>query len=223
LLWITNYRDFTASWAAMKRIPCGRALSYVMAVPLWLSDIRCTAALNRVRGDARLQWCTGFDERFDVFWDALVRRRRGMLLGVRTRDVLEWHFRHAIRQKKVWILTMHEGSDIAGYCIFLRQDNPRYGLERMRLIDFQTLDGDINRLRPAVGCALQRCREEGVHMLEYVGMSPDAEQVLQPLAPHRRDLPCWSYYYKATSHSLASRLHDARSWSPSSFDGDSSL
>jgi hypothetical protein len=191
--------------------------------PLWFKDRSARNAISKVRDGTAVEWCRRFDERFDVFWETLSRERAEGLLAVRSREILQWHFRHALDENKVWILTVRDRSDLAAYAIFLRQGNPKYGLERIRLIDFQALDGHRHTLAPMLAHALRQCRTEKVHMLEYIGVNEEAEQALARLAPLHRTLPSWLYYYKAQDDALARELADTEAWSPTSFDGDSSL
>jgi hypothetical protein len=144
-------------------------------------------------------------------------------MAVRTREALEWHFKYALQQNKAWIVTVSKGSDLTAYGIFLRHDNPRFGLRRMRLVDFQTLDGDTAILVPMLAWAMGRCRSEGIDMVESIGFGPDKENVISKTAPHERKLPSWLYFYKARDRSLAEKLSDPNAWNPSQFDGDASL
>ncbi len=43
-----------------------------------------------------VQSCSSFDERFDTFWEDLKRSRSHVLLGARTREILDWHFGSAL-------------------------------------------------------------------------------------------------------------------------------
>jgi hypothetical protein len=122
-----------------------------------------------------------------------------------------------------WILTLGQGSQLTAYAIFLRQDNPEHGLIRMRLVDFQTLHGQNELLRPLLGSALERCRQERIHMLEASGFSPEKQSVINSLSPCGRNLDAWRYFYKAAQPALAERLKDPAVWDPSCLDGDASL
>lgn len=144
-------------------------------------------------------------------------------MGVRNRQALEWHYGYALQQNKAWIVTVDEGSSIRAYAVFLRHDNPRLGLRRMRLVDFQTLDRNPILLESMVYWALERCRNEGIHMLECIGFSADKREVINRIAPHARTLPSWLYYYKTYDASLAKKLSEPNVWDPSQFDGDASL
>lgn len=221
--WIGHYRGFAASWAAMKALPPAQSFRYPLSMALWLQDRSARQAVDAVGEREDIEWCSSFDERFDTFWDALRKQNAQVLLSVRTREVLEWHFRHAMDRNKAWLLTLTKKRVLIGYCMFLRQDNPAYGLKRLRLIDFQTLDGDKAQLVPMLAQAIKRCREQAIHMLEYVGLCKETEAVVATLAPFNRKLPCWSYYYAVKSSKLAESLADPNAWNPSAFDGDSSL
>ena len=79
----------------------------------------------------------GLDDRFDSFWEAFRKENAQLLLAVRTREVLEWHFKYARLKDRLWVYTIPGDAGLVAYSIFCRQDNPKFGLKRMRLIDFQ--------------------------------------------------------------------------------------
>ena len=75
------------------------------------------------------------------------------------------------------------GSSLTAYAIFVRQDNPAHSLTRIRLVDFQSLGDDEELLHPLVCCALERCRQEGIHMLEAIGFPPEQTESHRPSFP----------------------------------------
>jgi hypothetical protein len=85
------------------------------------------------------------------------------------------------------------------------------------------LSGDTQLLRPMLAWALRKCRNEGIHMMEAYGFRPDKQSVIDSLAPYRRRLPSWFYFYKTWDKNLGEQLKDPEVWDPSHFDGDSSL
>jgi hypothetical protein len=93
----------------------------------------------------------------------------------------------------------------------------------MRLVDFQSLDGNSELLLPLLCHALARCRREGIHMLEAIGFPPEKQRVIDSLLPNWRNLESWLYFYKAAKRQLAECLKDPQVWDPSCFDGDASL
>jgi len=220
--WITNYHGFFANWLAMKEVPLANPLSYVLGAGLFLKDTLSGRQLRREH-TVDLRQCTCIDSRFEEFWQALRKANSTLLMGVRNQQALEWHFGYALRQNNAWIVTADNGHDLAAYAIFARSDNPRLGLRRMRLVDFQALDADTKVLKPMLSWGLEKCQSDGIHMLECVGFSSKKREVINRRAPHVRKLPCWLYYYKACEPSLARRLGDPNVWDPSQFDGDASL
>lgn len=220
--WITDRRGFMAAWLEDKAVPFKKSLSRGLAGALAARQVFSTPILSE--GDLRgtLNTCKNIDERFDVFWESLRARSPRLLRGVRNREVLEWHFHYPMSSDRVWILT--NGTDpILAYAIFLRYDNPRASLTRMRLVDYQSLDGKTTLLAPMLRWALERCRREGIHMLEAIGLRADKWERLSELKPYERKLPCWLYFYKARDKKLAQELSDPDLWDASQFDGDASL
>jgi len=221
VFWITNYQGFSASLLAMKDLSAKR-LSYPLSAGLRLRDVVEGKWWKTRANGIEPECCTGFDERFEDFWQKLRKAHSGRLLANRSREILQWHFKHPLENGRAWVLTVSKGKALAAFAVFLRQDNPAFSLKRMRLVDFQSLE-NTDLLRPILCHALARCRREGIHMLEAIGFGPEKQSVIESLSPHRRALSSWRYFYKAAEPQLAERLTKAAVWDPSCFDGDSSL
>lgn len=219
--WIGNHQGFARSWLQMKQAPFPDILSTFFAAALWSKTRQSRRAVNATRNVTEVEVCGSFDDRFAAFWKALLRKEQGSLLAVRTQEALNWHFYHARLQQKLSVVAVTQNSSLLSYAVFLRQDNARFGLERVRLVDFQTLKEDGSDLVPMLAWAVRNCRERNIDMLECVdwGLS----SAVGRLAPATRRLPCWMYYYKAKSRSLARILASPNAWKPTPFDGDSSL
>jgi hypothetical protein len=222
IFWITNYDGFATGWLSMKGAPALGLLSYVLSRALVMRDLANGSPGSLDRG-VNVEFLDSFDERFDLFWTALRKQLHYCLLAVRTREVLQWHFKYALLKQQVWIVAILRGTEILAYSIFFRQDNAEYGLTRMRLVDFQCLNGNIGLLLSMLHCVVDRCRKEKIHMLECVGITPELKEVVASLRPYQRSLPSWLYYYKVANQNLTSRLTSSRVWIPSCFDGDLSL
>jgi hypothetical protein len=69
----------------------------------------------------------------------------------------------------------------------------------------------------------QRCRECGIHVLEYAGCWLDRPGLPRISPPYERSLSSWAYYFRASNKDLSETLGDPRVWIPSPFDGDASL
>jgi hypothetical protein len=164
-----------------------------------------------------------FDPRFDDFWAELVRQNLDRLLAVRDRPTLSWHFAGPLRDGRACILTASRNGLLRAYCVLKRQDHPPSGLRRMRLADYQTLQPEENLLPALLRTALRRCASGGIHTLELLGVGLPRMRGLDRSAPHRRKLPAWPFYYKATDPSLDADLKDSAVWDPSAFDGDATL
>jgi hypothetical protein len=93
----------------------------------------------------------------------------------------------------------------------------------MLLVDFQALANDQDLASAMISRVLDRCRREGIQVLENIGCWLEKQQPHEPRAPHRRDLGNWSYLYQATNQGLADRLKNAASWRPTQYDADGSL
>jgi hypothetical protein len=223
IFWITTYRGFVQSSLLMKSAPLADLVSYPTSAVLFLLDKLIGRNRREIAVALNVSFCDTFDSRFDTFWEQL-RSSAGRLLTVRTREVLNWHFKYALERKELLILTAGGNGSIEAYAIFGRQDNVTVGLKRMRLIDFQCISAPAaNIFVLMLMWALQRCAQDGVHMLEITGISPDQEAALQQLHPYRRKLDAWRYLYKTNDPQLAELLKNPSVWGPTCYDGDASL
>jgi hypothetical protein len=221
--WITNYAGFVASSFAEKEVPLAKPLSYALSVPLFIKDQFTKILVGKNGRQVNVQSCSGFDQRFDTFWEGLKRSRSHVLLGTRTCEILNWHFGPALSMNRVWLFCVTDGPRLVAYSIFYRQDNTKRGLKRVRLADFQTIANDNSLLLSMLSCALERCRRSGIQMLEIMGLCPQKTEVIKKLVPFRRKLSSWLSYYKTNNPKLAENLKDPKVWDLSCFDGDASL
>ena len=221
--WITNYRGFVRSVLNVKSVPMGQIISYPVSAGLFCWD-RFKHWETRINGgSAEIELCSGFDGRFDDFWEELKSQNHNILLAARDRETLAWHFRYALMRRNIWILAVSKGGRLAAYAVFDRQDNATFGLKRVRLVDFQALNGFGYALPAALRWMLQKCREEGIHILENVGCWLDRPALPPSPAPYHRTLPSSMFYYNSSDRTLVDILREPKVWAPSSFDGDASL
>jgi hypothetical protein len=219
-LWITHYQGLFESRLVGKHCPFARPLSYPLSAAVFLRDRLMTKALRE--GDVEVSVCPGFDERFDDFWMDVKGKNPHVLLAVRTRETLEWHYKHALLNGKLWIAAVLDGPRLAAYATFQRTDRPAWG-KRVRLVDFQSLDGSTAFLPAVLSWALRRCRHEEIHTLEVVGRWLEKGELIDTVAPYPQQLPTWKFFYRAHDSRLAASLRNPRAWAPSLFDGDASL
>lgn len=219
--WITNYQGFIEGLLATKAKGLAKPLSYPFSAAVFLTDRLTTKGLRS--GDVEVKSVAAFDDRFDDFWAELKRMNPHVLLAVRTRQVLEWRFKHALLENRLWIATVADNTRLAAYAIFDRHDSSAFGLTRMLLVDFQSLDGSTALLEPVLCWALRKCRNEGMHVLQIIGRWLEKGEFIETAAPHRRKLESWRFVYRANNPRLAETLRDPRTWAPSLFDGDATL
>ena len=242
--WITNYRGFFENIAAMKnyrltrpfvfpsregswtRLKALRArhsklLSYPLSAAAFLKDRLAKTSVRE--GEVEVKLCTDFDDRFDSFWEDVKRNNRHLLLAVRTREVLEWHFKYALLGNRLWIVTAVDGPRLVAYAIFEKSVNPRSGFKQVNLVDYLSLEDGTSMLEALLAWTLRRCRSEGVHVLEHTGRWMEKGEFIETAAPYRRKLGTWSYFYHTNNPELRVLLNSRQVWTPSLFDGDATL
>lgn len=224
--WITNHWGFVGSALAKKRVPVRRLLRYPAWAALILRDAMKRDPLRtalRTRRDHEVTTVTAFDDRFDDFWEALRAKNPHRLLFTRSREVLEWHFKYPLARRVAWISTVRDSGRLAAYAVFCRKDVEKIGLRRVRLIDYQSVDGDTSLLLPMLADTLDRCRRDGTAVVESIGWRLERGDFMDVLAPYSRTLPSWQYFYTATDPALVNRLKTREVWSPSQYDGDACI
>ena len=127
-------------------IPVSPVLNYPVSTALFCWDKFRDSTPRTTGSTSEIRLCSEFDGRFDDFWEELKFQKNNALLAVRTRDTLEWHFRNSLSRRSIWILTTSKGSRLVAYAIFDRPDNLALGLKRVRLVDFQALNGSEKEL-----------------------------------------------------------------------------
>jgi hypothetical protein len=225
LFWITHYQGFVESFLRKRGGALAKPLSYPFSLGVFLRDQLKKSRFHGNGTAMKVLVCASFDGRFEAFWAALRKKKCNLLLAVRSREVLEWHFKFPLLQNAAWIYIVEGESGLAAYSVFLRHDYPQIGLTRVRLADFQCLQQERapELLAGMLQSAMDRCRQESIHMLEVVGLATGLEKSLQRASPHWRALSSWLYFYRTNNPSLAEKLQTAAVWEPSLFDGDSSL
>ena len=223
VLWVTNYSQTVQRYLDARTPGLVSALAgSLLYVPLLVKDM-ISARPRRFETGCKLDWCTRFDERFDQFWTELESANPRVLLAARDRQTLEWHFKYALAENRIWILTACDGPRLWAYAILERRDAQALDLSRILLIDFQALARDQNLASAMISFVLERCRREGIQVLENIGCWLEKQQHVEPRAPHHRDLGNWSYLYQAANPELAKALKSAESWCPTQYDADASL
>lgn len=223
VLWVTSYSQTVRRYLAAKTPGLVSALAgSLLYVPLLVKDM-ISARPRRIKTGSELSWGTGFDGRFDQFWAELEKQNSHVLLATRDRQTLRWHFKYALEQERIWILTACDGPRLLAYAILERRDAQALDLTRMLLVDFQTVVSDQNLAAAMISFVLERCRREGIQVLENIGCWLEKEQPRVPRAPHRREMGNWTYLYQAANPGLANALKRADTWRPTQYDADASL
>jgi len=222
VFWITGYRGMIEAWLKMRRVPFRKALSYGGATALFLRDKIKQKPSPRTRA-IQFEVCHTFDDRFENFWHELKARDHKLLLAVRSREALQWHFKYAFAERKLFVIVAIRDHRIYAYAIFLRYDNHRLGLRRIRLVDFQALECRDAVLSASLSWIRETCRREEIHTFEVIGLRSIGNNNIEASAPHSRFLPAWLYYYHVPDPGLAEELADPYVWNPCAYDGDASL
>ena len=221
--WVTSYAQALPRYLAAKTPRLFSSLAGTLLYPPLLLKDLLSGRERPGQTRCELRWCAGFDERFEEFWAELESRNPHVLLSTRDLRTLDWHFKYAREQNRIWILTACDGPRLVAYAILERRQSQAFDVTRMLLVDFQALAKDRGLASAMVSCILERCRREGIAVLENVGCWLEKKQPLTNGAPYRRDLGNWCYLYHARNRNLSGVLQSAESWDPTQYDADASL
>jgi hypothetical protein len=94
---------------------------------------------------------------------------------------------------------------------------------RQRLVDFQTLEPDVDHLSGILRVALRRASTDGFSILEHLGCDLPEMRSFDQHAPYRRTFESWQYFYQATDPKLQAQLKAPEVWVPTAYDGDASF
>lgn len=222
LFWIVKYTRFAAAYLRKARKPALAGIGRAAGAALYCQDLvhRPKIRFQRVE----IQKLTSFDERFDVLWE-LLRRRRDRLMAVRSSDALTWQFGPSLKAGNLVVFGVIQADNLSGYLIMRRFDHDQFGLRRYRVVDMQAVHDDDNIVLSLMSAALEYAEGSGVDVVEAMGFHKTKRNLLEKLRPRHRLLPACPYLYRVSAHSHALRvtLENTDAWDPSPFDGDASL
>ncbi|HEY2194341.1 MAG TPA: hypothetical protein VGH76_18870 [Actinomycetospora sp.] len=219
---VTNRRSFTREVLAMKGIPLAGALSVPAAAGLAVKEGATARKLAGPPEGVEIVEARGFDDRFDAFWEELRAKHADMLLAVRDRATLEWHYRIPLRAGRLWVYTAERAGSIRAFCVVKEYTRPT-GMRSMKIVDYQTVEDAVDLLPGLARAAAERSADARLGMLEHNGCDIPKMSGFDDVAPYRITKAAWSFYYRTTDPDLADTLAHPDAWDPSEYDGDTSF
>lgn len=229
--WVTGNRGFAERVLNSAGVPFPVLLARPVGAGFWMKSL--TAGKRLRKGSCTADSLDRFDSQFDVFWRELVRQNLEKLLADRSAAALSWHFASPMRMRRLWILTASRNGQLRAYCTLTRQDHAfrlpalthgdTQGIRGMRLVDYQSIEPEVDYLSGLLDAALRRCAKEDLYILEYFGRDVPKMRVVDESAPFRTELENWKFYYHARDPVLDAELRDPIVWDPSAYDGDASF
>jgi hypothetical protein len=217
--WLISHVGFARGKLGRLHAPLPGLLAYPVGGALWLRDAILNKRPPQLHHAGSIEITDRFDSRFDTFWDELVRQNTEKLLADRSSRTLSWHFAIPLRKRQLWIFTASQSGKLRAYCVLNCKENGR----EVRLVDYQTIEADVDLLPGLLAAALQRCAREKVHLLENFGRGVPKMRVVDDCAPYRKKVEAWRFFFRAADPALDKALLSARFWDPSAYDGDASL
>ena len=177
--WITGYHGFAERALKAANTPFAALLAWPVAATLWMKDVT-GRRLPKSAGLFTVDSLDRFDSQFDVFWRELVRQNPDKLLAERTSCHAVVAFRHPDAQGTTMDFNgILQSGELRAYCTLTRQDHgfrlpalthgDTQGIRGMRLVDYQSIEPEVDFLSGLLEVALRRCAKEGLYILEYLG------------------------------------------------------
>jgi hypothetical protein len=220
---IAHHRRFARAALTAKGVRAGGLLVLPVAAALWTRERFAALPRSGAVRDVTTELIDDFDERFDGFWADLARTNPNRLLAVRDAATLRWHYTALRRAGQLRVLTATRRGSLRGYCVLRPHRHPEYGINALRLLDYQSLDTEVDLLPVLLDEALRRCRAEGLEVLEHLGHGIPRWQVFDRFAPHSARKTYCPFFYHVSDPSLRARLARPEVWDPSEYDGDATL
>lgn len=217
--WVTGYVEYARQRLRSRIAPLAGLLAYPLGGALRLRDAIRSMPLPASPRSVVIDAVDRFDARFDAFWDELVRQNPETLLSERNNRALAWHYGIPMRRGRLWVFTASRNGRLSAFCAFIRKGDGRQAY----LVDYQTIDRDVDMLPGFLNAALRRCAKEGVYLLRNVGRGVPKMRTLDENAPYRSRHASWKFYYRAADPDLDAVLRSGRPWDPSLYDGDASF
>jgi len=223
LFWITGYSGFGRSLFLRKKCPLPNVFGPLVGFALRAAE---SLSGHNFPVEKSTEWrpktLFSFNDQFDDFWSK-IRQQKRKLLVVRDRSTLAWHFEPFFKRNLGWVAVCESGSEMVGYAVFIRRDNPETGLKRVNLADIQILDNAPEVLLSLIETGLKQCREKKIDLLEIIGFEEEKRHILKTLGPWTRRFSHCPFYYLTNKKNLSNLLENPALWDPSITDGDACL
>ena len=215
MLWAVGPRLFAGAVLRRRSIRGASVLAWPAGVALGIGDFARGSGWGRP--SAPTQAISGFDGRFEVFWDRL-RVGRKLLRSVRTRSALAWRFQSALKAGNATVIVSCPGGELAGYAVVLRRFAPELGMDIYDIADLQAVGESPVIYRDLLLGSLRAARKGGAGALKLLTGDTAKRAAAASLKPHSYQLPFWQMFYKTTDPELAEWLAKPDSWDFSPYD-----
>lgn len=161
-------------------------------------------------------------DEFDELWQRKLSEGR-RLYAYRTAADIRWYYERSAERNTATVIGCRRRGRLDGYLVVMREETPASGLVRAKIADLFVASNDAEVIAALLGAAHQTARQQGCHILEWIGFPREIRMQARRFRPFSRMFPTFPYYYKATALELDAALKDDESWYPTLYDGDSSL
>lgn len=161
------------------------------------------------------------DAQFDELW-LRKRSETQRLMACRDARTLTWHFAEGPYAATTHLLVAR-GSSLDGYLVVMREDAPQIGLKRLKVADALVAGDDPDILLALLHGALDFARDQGCHVLEFIGLPNTLRAAARRLRPLSRTMPVWPLFYCARRPDLSAAAKSESAWYVTPYDGDTTL
>jgi hypothetical protein len=161
------------------------------------------------------------DEEFTKLWHRK-RDESKKLLACRSAESLRWHFGGSHNNQATKFLVHHK-EHLRGYMAVRREDALDIGLKRLRIADLIVEKDDASIVDGLLIAACDFGRQQGCHVLEWMGMPSNLRNIALKHRPFKRSMPTWPLFYKVVTAGFKDKLKNENNWYVTPYDGDTTL
>jgi len=121
------------------------------------------------------------------------------------------HFGDTSRDKEARVLARRLGQ-LRGYAAVVHEDVVNIGLKHLRIADLFVENNDRAVVNDLLCAAYEYGRDQGCHVLEWIGIPTNLRGIALAHKPFARALPTWPLFYKAVHGELAGKLERPAAW-----------
>ena len=218
---ILNLKSIIKSYFKKKKIYTNNFLTYFFYIILNFILYRKLNYWKKIKTNKEVVVYNNFNEKFDLFWNKLQQTNKDVFIFNRSKNWMNWHLNHHLKNNEAWIVAEEINNEIKGYCVCLAKNNREIDLKKIVLIDFISLDNNHDTLLNLLTHSVNIASKKDFYLFEIVGFNYKKREIIKKIKPFLRKAPFCPFYFHTNKLELTEDLQKEKYWDSSILDGDS--